>query len=128
MVLDQPRLALRQPVDLCMSEYTHFYVWLAASAEVDPRAARLDGEMYRLDAPYAYRNPVSVWVPLLADGAMHLYTYDLKLLQPLQNSRLTNLEFLPLLSGWESGVSWIQVGEAGFIASPEPVACQADSP
>ncbi|MDD2695459.1 MAG: hypothetical protein PHD58_06020 [Anaerolineales bacterium] len=123
MIIESPRFEPRQPVDLCVGGYSHFYVWLAASKEVSPRAVKISWEMYRLDEPFAYRNEAAIWIPLLADEGMHLYTYELKLLQPSQNTRLTRLELAPLIEGWVSGVSWIEVGEAGFIANPEPGSC-----
>lgn len=99
-----PSLQIRRPLDLRLADYTHFYIRLAASSDNYPMTLEI---LYRIsDAPLLEQ---SITIPLFADGEVHEYTYDLKLLEFDQKLRLTGLGLRPAREGLFTGKSWIKI-------------------
>lgn len=100
-------LQYRQPLNLRLSDFSHFYMRAAAGPEVTLRALRAFF-MYR-----SARDEVSMqWasLTLLPDSRTHTYTYPLKLLELEQEARL---EYVRFLSVSEGGA--VRLDECGLI-------------
>ena len=99
-----PSLQIKRPLDLRLADYTHFYIRLAASPDNYPMTLQIIHKLS--DAPLLER---SITIPLFADGEMHEYTYDLKLLELDQGIRLTSIGLRPGREGAFTGSSWIRI-------------------
>lgn len=117
MVGQDPSLRYSQPISVCLSDYTHIYVRMAASADIKPRALQI---YYALDHQTAFREDRSLTIPLLADGEVHEYTFDLKLLELPQRSRLTGIRLDPVYNAVSSGENRVQIFDFGLIRSDKP--------
>src|SRR5262249_8428749 len=69
-----PTLEYTAPIDVDLSSYSHFFIRMAAAAEIDHRAVRI---YYKTDPRQEFNDGMVLIIPLLADGGMHTYTYDL---------------------------------------------------
>jgi hypothetical protein len=114
-----PNMLMELP-DVCLSDYTHLYIKIAVSPEIWPRAIEI---YYQLDdqaIPDEIAPPMII--PLLADGKMHTYAYDLKLLDLQHRNRLTGLRLDPVSDG-SSGESLVQIADFRLIRAAEPSVC-----
>ena len=112
-----PRMEYNRPLDLCVADYTHFYARLAALANY-PIVLQIT---YKLkDEPEFVR---WVTIPLFADGEMHEYTYDLKLLELNQQARLTGIRLSPVRAIAFSGETWVKISDFRLIRGSNP-SCQ----
>jgi hypothetical protein len=91
---------LTEPIDLCLADFTHLTVRMAAPPQILPRAMFIRPT---LDRTPPFFGGVSFspqiappMIPLRADGGMHSYTYDLKLLQAPADTRLQGLALEPI--------------------------------
>lgn len=73
------------PLQLDLAQYSHFWVKLAASPDIKPRLLTVSLKILGTDKGSTFQ------LPLLPDGKMHAYTYDLKLLELPCRCRLTGL-------------------------------------
>lgn len=105
---EQPKMVYSQPLNVCLADYSHFYMRMAATAEIWPRAVQV---FYLLDnqPESAYSNKQSFFVPINADDGLHDYTYDLKLLELPQNTRLTGLRLTPMVDGGRTAESTLEI-------------------
>jgi MFS family permease len=110
-----PSMQFNRPLDLNLADYTHFYLRLAASPDNYPMTLQI---LYRLsDAPALARR---ITIPLFADGEMHEYTYDLKLLELDQRVRLTGIGLGPAREGPFTGMSWMKISDFRLIRGSKP--------
>ena len=86
-------LVARAPLDLPLDDYAYFYFEAAVPPRIVPRASRI---YYRLLGQDDFIESQAVSIPLLADGALHAYTYDLKLLELPAGACLSGLRLDPL--------------------------------
>jgi hypothetical protein len=87
-----PSLEYTAPMDVDLSNYSRFFIRMAASPEIDHRAARI---YYKTDPGQEFNEGMVAVVPLLADGEMHTYTYDLKV-TGVRRSRLAGIKIVPI--------------------------------
>lgn len=107
-----PILRFTEPINLCLADYSHFAVRLAAAPEVARRYFQL---YFRLEGESDFSEARSVQIPLVADSEPHVYTYPLKLLELAQSARLTGLRLDPLPGPASSGATTIQLDEVRLI-------------
>jgi hypothetical protein len=101
-----PYLQFAQPLSVRLSDYTQMYVRMALSPDIKRRALQI---YYSLDSETTLRERQSLTIPLLADGQVHEYTYDLKLLELDQSSFLTGIRLDPVYEAAPSGTNWVQI-------------------
>ena len=112
-VIDQaPIFELRNPVDLCLKDYSHFYMRLLASQDISPLAVRV---YYKLGDQTDFTIERSFWIPLLADEQMHTYLYAIKLLDIPAGTHLTGLRLVPGVRGKPEMESKVEIAEIGFL-------------
>jgi hypothetical protein len=112
-----PSLRHNRPISVCLSDYTHIYVRMAASVDIKPRAMQI---YYALDNQTAFREDRSLTIPLLADGEVHDYTFDLKLLELPHRSRLTGIRLDPVYNAVPWGENRVQIFDLRLIRSDKP--------
>jgi len=105
-----PAMRFNPALDLRLADYTHFYIRIAASPDNYPMTLEIQFSLS--DAPSLLR---SISIPLYADGAMHEYTYDLKLLELDQRVRLAGIGLRPTREGPFTGQSWMKISDFRLI-------------
>jgi hypothetical protein len=113
-----PEMEWEAPLNVCLSDYTHLYFRMAASSNIYPRAAQL---FLQIDGGGGSQR--NVQVPLLADGQLHEYTYDLKLLELGQGDHLSGIRFNPLEKRGDAGESRVQIADLRLIRGDQPSVC-----
>ncbi|HEY9871569.1 MAG TPA: hypothetical protein V6D08_20600 [Candidatus Obscuribacterales bacterium] len=116
----QPAAPIKEPHDasaleytgqlrLHLDQYSHFWVKLAADPRIKPRVLTVNMKIAgRKDRP-------TFQLPLLPDGNMHAYTYDLKLLELPRSCRLTGMS-LELGSGQsKDGQARSEIAQIRFL-------------
>jgi hypothetical protein len=116
VVGNDPNMQYLGSLNLCLAEYSQFFVRLSASPEIKPRMLQI---FYRLDDQEAFDEDHSIEIPLLRDGNLHSYTYDLKLLELNNSSRLTGIRLDPVMTGNEKGPNRIQISDF-YLISRDP--------
>ena len=114
-VAADPYFTYKPPLGICIQDYPKFYMRLGVSDDITPRAAQV---MYRHDLQADSEPWQSFWIPLLADGSVHAYTYDLRLLSLPAPARLTALRFDPVVNGAPNGASRVAIEQIGFLYEP----------
>ncbi|MEJ5310792.1 MAG: hypothetical protein WHX52_13585 [Anaerolineae bacterium] len=112
VVAHDPNLRYTPPFSICLFDYTHIYVKMAASPDITPRALQV---YYLLDGQSAFHEAQSLTIPLLADGESHAYTYDFKLLALPQQTYLTGIRLDPVYSVTSTGDSHVQIEDIRLI-------------
>jgi hypothetical protein len=74
------QLMISEPSDTRISDYSHFALTLSLSPKVSPRMVAVTLQTDSASPTFQ--------VPLVADGATHTYTYDLKLLELAPGTRI----------------------------------------
>ncbi|MGB5967766.1 MAG: hypothetical protein WBG70_05485 [Spirulinaceae cyanobacterium] len=115
-ITDVPNLTFIRPLNVQLNNYTHFYISLAVSPAIAPRALTL---RYKLDDGVEQSIPIT----LLADGNLHEYTYDLKLLELDQTAHLTSLSITPVIVDGRSNIAsishkdnWVNISDIRLIS------------
>jgi hypothetical protein len=110
-----PYLKNAAPLNLCLADYSHLYVKAAINSTTGntPMQVELYFEGYYHTAP----------ILLLNDGQLHEYTYDLKLLQGSQSSRVSALRIKPLLVAASSRTDLVQFADLRLLRKPGPSVC-----
>jgi hypothetical protein len=120
IVRKDPIMEYNQAMNVCLADYTHFYVKMAASQDINNRAVQF---YYKLNNQNDFDEAHSIMVPILADDKMHEYTYDIKLMEQNSQSRLTGIRLDPVMDGKPSGKSWVNIADFRLIRGSEPSAC-----
>jgi hypothetical protein len=107
----ESRLELNEALDVCLSDFTRLFLRARASVSSEPRAIEVEMELSDL----GWR---SFAMTLLPDDGIHGYTYDLKLLEPRQGTKLLHLALRPAL-GAQSPVS-VQLVDLRLQHDTEP--------
>lgn len=107
-----PGMGYRRPLDLCLADYTHFYVRMAVQKDFQ----------VVLRISYELKGGViqSLTIPVFPDGETHEYTYDLKLLELDQRARLTGLLLSPFRTKGFTGESWLKIYDFRLIRGSNP--------
>lgn len=111
---------LTAPLNLCLGDYSRVTVQMAASPGILPRAMVVGPILDRVPlffdqiSGYAPRIDPPV-IPLRADGGMHTYTFDLKLLEMPANTRLQGLSLQPIQAPVTLAANYVRVGDIRFI-------------
>jgi hypothetical protein len=116
---DNPNISMEFS-DICLPDYAYLYIETSVSSDIWPRAMEI---YYRLDdqaVPDEIASPIII--PLLADGKMHAYSYDLKLLDIQHHNRLTGIRLDPVSNG-SSGESLVQIKDFRLIRNEKPTVC-----
>lgn len=116
--LTEPLLVTATPIDLCLANYSHVAVRLAAAPAGNPRYFQL---YFRFDGEVDFSEAHSVQIPLLADGESHVYTYPLKLLELARSTRLTGLSLQPVPGTAAPDLNSVWLEEARLIRTDSPV-------
>jgi len=112
-----PSLEYTGPIDVDLSGYSRFFIRMAASPEIDHRAVRI---YYKTDPRQEFNEGMVLVIPLLADGEMHTYTYDLKL-TGLRRSRLAGIKIVPVRPPSLSPANQVQISDFGLIRGGQEV-------
>lgn len=115
-------LEYKPALNLCLADYTHFYVRLAVSPDVQPRALLIS---YKLDGQPAFSPAQAVKIPLFGDGEMHEYTFDLKLLFINKGTSLTGLRLDPISDGIALAESRAEIADFRLLRRDSPKWCMA---
>ena len=116
----KPSLVYTGPLDLCLADYTALAVSAALSPEIYPRAVRV---YYRLDGQGAFDTLHAVDIPLVLDGEMHEYSYELKLLDLPQGVRLIGIRLDPVAKATASGENRLEIADLRLIRGDKPPLC-----
>jgi len=106
-----PSLEYTAPMDVDLSSYSRFFIRMAASAEIDHRAVRI---YYKTDPAQEFNDGMVLVIPLLADGEMHTYTYDLKL-TGIRRSHLAGIKIVPIRPPSVAPVNRVEITDFGLI-------------
>jgi len=112
-----PRWIYRQPLDLCLADYSHLVMEISAPEDIYYRAVR---------AIVFFESEVrELWIPLLRDEKAHRYSYDLKLLESNRGAKLKGLwlDFPEKLHSRQG--DQIQVEDLRLIRTNAKSVCQA---
>lgn len=109
-----PSMHYTLPFSICLSDYTYLYVRMAASPDIKPRALQI---YYLLDDQSVFREARSLTIPLLPDGELHEYTYDLKLLELPKQIHLTGIRLDPVYGASSTGDNYVQVEDMRLVHS-----------
>ncbi len=110
-------LAYKPALNLCLADFSHFYVKMAVAPEVTPRLMRF---AYRLEGQTDF---AAVNLPLYNDGAMHEYTFDLKLLFLNEKAHLTGLQMAPIADSVQPEEAWARIADFRLIRRQSPKGC-----
>jgi hypothetical protein len=120
-VAADPQLIYTKPLDLCVADYSYFYISLAASPDIASDSRKLE-IIYSLNN---VKQLSSFTIPLLKDGQMHTYFYPLKDLKLDAKTRLTSLRVDPVVNGNNTGISEVQIADLRFTADQAPGQCES---
>lgn len=109
------------PLNLPLADYSHFYVRMSASINLQPRSFAL---AYVIRDAKGTVQRHQVIVPLLADAKMHSYTFDLRLNGPRFGFDLAEIELIPSYGSTMAGVA-LNIADIRLIAA-KPRASHAD--
>jgi hypothetical protein len=110
-----PSLEYTGPIDVDLSDYSRFFIRMAASPEIDHRAVRI---YYKTDPSQEFNDGMAAVIPLLADGEMHTYTYDLKV-SGIRRSRLAGIKIVPIRPPSLSPANEVRIEDFGLTGRRE---------
>jgi hypothetical protein len=125
VVQQDPMLYNAQPLNLCLADYSHIVVRMAASADIDPRAIEL---YMQFAGEQLTKREQTVRIPLLSGGGLHDYSYDLKLLELPASARLTELRLDPVYAAAPTGANRVQIADFRLIRSDNSGGCAESAP
>jgi hypothetical protein len=114
-----PRLTYQPPLNLCLANISHLSIGLAAPHAAWPRAAEI---RFRLQTN-GHPDQRDFFIPLQVDGQLHTYTYDLKLLELHDDTRLVGLQIRPLAVANPKRAYPVRVGPIRLIHDASPITC-----
>jgi len=106
-----PTLEYTAAMDVDLSGYGQFFIRMAASAQIDHRAVRI---YYKTDPAQEFNEGMALVIPLLADGDLHTYTYDLKL-TGIRRSRLAGIKIVPIRPPSVGPTNRVEIADLGLI-------------
>jgi hypothetical protein len=118
VVSEAPFLDYNGPLNACAADYSAIYFEVAVPPEILPRQALV---YYRLNGDASSWNRLGV--PLLADGDLHAYTYELKLLELNPRDRLTDIRLDPPGSVSQPAQSLVRMADFRLIRGDQLGAC-----
>jgi hypothetical protein len=112
-IINQPSVFdLQEPLNLCLKDYSKFFIRMSASNTLTPLALRVQ---YRLKGQTGFNDFQSFWIPLLSDGDLHSYLYDLKLISAPDGARVAGLRLEPGVPAKTGVQSEVKITEAGLV-------------
>jgi hypothetical protein len=116
-----PQFQLNKPVNLCLADYTHFYVKFAVPKGT-PRVAQI---FIQLNDNQPISEERSFSFTTFADGKIHMYTYPIRLLDlnVAYNAQLINVRFDPA-NNIKNNTDPIQFLELGLIRGKGSSICK----
>lgn len=123
-VNQDPVFSLKQPINLCASDYTYFYIRMAASPDIVERNIQL---FYSLNYQNVFSETQSLLFPLISDGDMHSYVFSMQELHLNPQDHITGLRFDPVLNGSATGQSQIRVADLRLVRGDGSSTCGATS-
>ena len=120
IVTGEPDFTMIAPLAACLADYRYFSVELAAARDFFPRALQI---RYRLVGQVGFPAGQALTIPLLADDALHTYTYPLHLLGLPAEARLTGLRLDPVYGAAIGGTNGVRVGDFRLIHAPQGGDC-----
>lgn len=121
LVQKDPSMEFKLPLQVCLGDYSHFYVSLVVSEDIPQKMLQI---FYKLNGQPEFDETRSVKIPLLLDGRPHTYTYDLKLLGLAPNDKLTGLRVDPVVEGSGRGRNEVELRDIGLKHVEGPGLCQ----
>jgi hypothetical protein len=106
-----PVLEYTGPIDVDLGGYSHFFITMAAAREIDHRAVRI---YYKTDQAQEFNEGMVLVIPLLADGEMHTYTYDLKI-TGIRRSHLAGIKIVPIRPPLLAPANRMEIADFGLI-------------
>ncbi len=108
----------KSSLNVCLSEYSHLYFKTGLLPKHKPRAMKL---FFQFDKIPGYQE--IIWIPMLPDGDLHAYSYDLRFLEQYRDSKLTGIKIRPVLGLpnwlWKS----FEISDLRLIARPSGQSC-----
>lgn len=105
---EDPILEYKANLDVCLSDYSHFMVKIASGSSWKNRELQI---YYRLNHQSEFEEARSVKIPLIADGNLHSYSFDLRLLGLSPGTRLTGIRLDPILNESSSQNNEVKIVE-----------------
>lgn len=109
------RMLFKRPFNICVADYSHLYFKMSLSPVLGRRVATL-----RLS--FAGFQKI-LEIPLLPDGQLHAYSYDLKLLELQQGRKLIGMEFSPTPADISENLE-AEISELRLLRKEGPSACE----
>jgi hypothetical protein len=109
----EPSFTTIRALDVCLADYAYFYIRQVA----DEAGGAADEITFMTEDNRRH----AARLPLIGDGRLHSYTYDVKLLEWPSSARLAHVSIRVHSAGFLMGEGRIHVEEVGFIrgtASP----------
>lgn len=116
-----PQLDLDEPLNLCLADYSHIYIRMAASVKNIDRRPQV---YYKLDGQDSFHRDRSAIMIVNEDEEMDTYVYDLKLLELEQSARLVDIRLDPVIDGTQSSDGWVSIADFRLIRDEGPTGCE----
>lgn len=107
---EDPSFEYKMPLNLELKDYTNIYFRIKISPIFSPISSQV---WFQIDGQEGFQK--NVYIPLLADGKFHQYTFDLKLLNLSSQNRLTSIRLDPVDILPNLGNSEIQISDFRLI-------------
>lgn len=117
---EKPRMVYMQPLDICLSDYTHVMIVMSKSPYVRSKS-NIMHIYYQLDDQEQYEEPISI--VLLPEEIPIEYFYDLRLLNLDPQVRMSRFRFDPIGRGSEREDIAVTLYDLRLIRSSEPSRC-----
>jgi len=77
---------------------------------------------YKVNEQVGFHEGITMVIPLLADGELHAYSYDLKLLEFSRDTVLTGIMIRPVYGPSDAGASRVKIADFRLIkrGGPKP--------
>jgi len=107
-----PWMQYNLPVNLSLKDFSHFFIRISAQEKIIPRYLQV---YYKLNGQDTFEESHSFKIPLLSDGEMHSYFYDLKLLELDTGDVLTGIRLDPVPELREGAGNAVSLAEFRLI-------------
>jgi len=114
----QPQMEYKGDLNVCLNDYSHLVLGIAAPTNVQPRAAQV---LFQLDGQSGYQR--DVWIPLISDNNLTRYTYDLRLLEIHPGVRLTGIKINPIKLNSDHSKEKIEISEISLVRKNRKTLC-----
>lgn len=93
---NDPQMEFAPEMGECISNFSHFTVRILVSKDITSKLLQV---YYKLNGQPEFSEDRSFKIPLLGDGRIHSYSFDLRLMEHEREDRLTGFRLDPVLMG-----------------------------